>query len=140
MPDPSAATPGGGYAPPAAVPVVQSAGMEQNLASALCYLFGWITGVVFLVLDPYNKDKTIRFHAFQSIFFNIALIPVYIVLGIFSFVLSMIPGIRYLTLLLWPLIGLAFLGMWLFLMYKAYNKEKFLLPLIGPLAEKQANS
>jgi uncharacterized membrane protein len=141
MPDPAAATPGGGYAPPAATPVVQSAGMEQNLASALCYLVGWITGVVFLVLEPYNKDKTIRFHAFQSIFFSIATIPIYIVVGIFSFILHYIPVIGALiTILLYAVLGFGFFGLWLFLMYKAYNKEKFMLPIIGALAEKQANA
>jgi len=48
MPDP--ATPGGGYAPPPAAPVAQAGGLEENVASALCYFFGWLTGVLFLVL------------------------------------------------------------------------------------------
>src|ERR1700679_1592528 len=76
MPDPGQG--GGTYVPPPAAPIVQSAGMEENVASALCYALGWITGVLFLVLEPYNKNRTVRFHAFQSIFFNIAIIPLYI--------------------------------------------------------------
>jgi len=122
-------------------PAVQSAGMEENMASALCYLLGWLSGVLFLVLEPYNKNRTVRFHAFQSIFFNVAIIPVYIIVGIFSFILHYIPVLgALLVVLIYALLGFGFFGMWLFLMYKAYNKEKFVLPLIGPLAEKQAGA
>jgi uncharacterized membrane protein len=113
--------------------------MEENLVSALCYLVGWITGVIFLVLAPYNQNRTIRFHAFQSIFLNVAIIPVWIALGIISVILRFIPVLGVMvTMLIWPLFGLGYLCLWIFLMYKAYNKEKFVLPLIGPLAEKQA--
>jgi uncharacterized membrane protein len=112
--------------------------MADNLASALCYLFGLITGILFLVLEPYNKNKTIRFHAFQSIFFNVALIAVDIALTIVFSILFRIPGLGFLALVIWPVFGLAILGVWLFLMYKAYNNQKFVLPIIGPLAEKQA--
>jgi len=132
------ATAQGTYAPPPAAPV-QSTGMTDNLASALCYLAGWITGVLFLVLDPYNKNKTVRFHAFQSIFLNIAFIPIWIAVVILSFVLAFIPVIGHLIiLLLYPVMGIGFFILWLLLMYKAYNNEKLVLPIIGPLAEKQA--
>src|SRR5580700_9822889 len=128
-PLPEAAQAGGYAPPPPAVAVVQSAGMEENLASALCYLFGWITGVLFLVLTPYNQNKTIRFHAFQSIFWNIAIIPVYIVVGIFTVIFSHVPVIGAIVdLLIYAVLGLGIFGLWLFLMYKAYNKEKFMLP------------
>jgi uncharacterized membrane protein len=139
MPDP--ASPGGGYAPPPAAPVAQSAGMEENVASALCYLLTWLTGILFLVLEPYNKNRTIRFHAFQSIFFVVALIPLWIVFTMLSFVMHYIPVLGALVmLLLWCLLGFGSFCMWLFLMYKAYNKEKFMIPFIGPLAEKQAGA
>ena len=139
MPEPAG---GGGYAPPPpAVAVVQSAGMEENLASALCYAFSWITGVVFLVLAPYNQNKTIRFHAFQSIFLAIAIIPVYIVIGILSFILGHVPVLGpIVVMLVYAFLGLGMFCLWLFLMYKAYNKEKLVLPIIGPLAEKQAGA
>jgi uncharacterized membrane protein len=143
-PLPEAAAPvGGGYAPPppAAVPATQSAGMEDNMASALCYLAGWLTGVIFLVLAPYNQNKTVRFHAFQSIFLNVAMIPLWIIFTILSFVMHYIPVLGALImLLLWVVFGFGFFALWLFLMYKAYNREKFVLPLIGPLAEKQAGA
>jgi uncharacterized membrane protein len=143
MPAPVHADPvPGGYAPPPpATPVVQSAGMEENVASALCYLVGWVTGVLFLVLEPYKNNRTVRFHAFQSIFFNIAIIPLYIVVGIFSFILHYIPVIGpLLIMVIYMVLGLGLFGMWIFLMYKAYNKEKFVIPFIGPLAEKQAGA
>jgi uncharacterized membrane protein len=140
MPAPGA-TPGGGYTPPPAAPVAQSAGMEENMASALCYLLGWLTGVLFLVLEPYNKNRTIRFHAFQSIFFNVGAFALWIVVFILTTILHFIPVLgTILALLIYCVMGFGFFGLWLFLMYKAYNKEKFLLPVIGPLAEKQANA
>ena len=123
--------------PPPAAPV-QSAGMTNNMAAALCYLAGLITGILFLVLEPYNKDKTIRFHAFQSIFFNVAVIIFDILVSIVVRILFEVPFLGWLAVLVWPLIGLCFFLVWLFLMYKAYNGEKFKLPIIGDLAEKQA--
>jgi uncharacterized membrane protein len=129
------ATPG---ATPHPMAPVQSAGMGDNLAGALCYFLGLLTGILFLVLEPYNKNKTIRFHAFQSIFFNVALIGVDIVLIIVGTILSHITFLGFILVLVWPLFSLVILGLWLFLMYKAYNNEKFKLPIIGDLAEKQA--
>ncbi len=123
-------------APPAAQ--LQSSGMTNNVASALCYLLGLLTGILFLVLEPYNKDKTIRFHAFQSIFFHVALIAVGIVFSILASIIVHIPFFGWLVILLWPIFGLACFALWVFLMYKAYNNEKFKLPIIGDLAEKQA--
>jgi uncharacterized membrane protein len=122
---------GGTYAPPPAAPVaVASAGMEENVASALCYALGILTAILFLVLEPYNKMRTVRFHAFQSLFLGIAAFAIFIVL---------IPVLGWiLSILLHLAFGFGFFALWLFLMYKAYNKEKFVLPIIGPLAEKQA--
>ena len=112
--------------------------MADNLAAALCYVLGLLTGILFLVLEPYNKNKLIRFHAFQSIFLNLALVVVDIGLTIVFSILLRIPGLGFLAIIIWPVFGLGMLGLWLFMMYKAYNNEKFVLPIIGPLAEKQA--
>jgi len=108
------------------------------MACALCYLLGVLTGVLFLVLEPYNKNRTIRFHAFQSIFVWLAMVVVWIAFAIVSSIIAMVPFIGWLTVLLWPIFGLAFFALWLVLMYKAYNRERWVLPVIGPLAEKQA--
>ncbi|HJY07096.1 MAG TPA: hypothetical protein VJ323_12335 [Bryobacteraceae bacterium] len=114
--------------------------MSQNTASALCYLVGLVTGIIFLVLDPYNKNKTVRFHAFQSIFFHVGIIVVMIGLGILGSILSLIThGLAgLLTVFLWPLLMLACFALWLYLMWAAYNNKMVVLPIVGPLAQKQA--
>lgn len=114
-------------------------GLTDNLASALCYLVGVITGILFLVLEPYNRNRTIRFHAFQSIFFWIAAMVSWIVLLIVGVVLHLIPIIgSIISLLLWMALSIGVLVVWLMLMFKAYNNQKWVLPVIGPMAEKQA--
>src|SRR4051794_28351354 len=69
----SAATGGGSsYPPPPSTPLA-APGLSDNVAGALCYLCGFITGIIFLVLAPYNRNRLVRFHAFQSIFANVAI-------------------------------------------------------------------
>ncbi len=123
--------------PPPAPPAAQ-AGLEENLASALCYLLGLLTGVLFLVLEPYNKNKTVRFHAFQAIFLHVggiaAFIGIAIVTGIFHFVPFL--GTIF-AAILYPALSLGFFVLWLALMYKAYSRERWVLPVIGEFAEKQ---
>jgi uncharacterized membrane protein len=141
---PLAAAGGGGAAPtPGATPQpaspVQSSGMTDNVAAALCYALTFLTGILFLVLEPYNKNKLIRFHAFQAIFFGVAVVLISIVGSILTSVFYSVPMIGTLFAILFhTLLSLVFLLVWLFLMYKAYNNEKFMLPILGPLAEKQA--
>lgn len=106
------------------------------MASALCYLLWVVGGVLFLVLKPYSQNKTIRFHAFQAIFFWVAAIVVWIVVGIVSNVLSFMGD--WFVNALRDLAGLAIFIVWLMLMFKAYNQERWVLPVIGPMAEKQA--
>jgi uncharacterized membrane protein len=117
-----------------------SSGMSNNVAGLLCYVVGWITGLIFLLIDPYKNDKFVRFHAFQSIFFNIALIGVYIAVFFISIVLGFITkGLS--IIIMGPLMLLVWLGVlitWIFLMIKAYNNQTFKLPIIGDLAAKQA--
>lgn len=126
-----------GYAPPATP--MQASGMADNVASALCYLFGLFTGILFLVLEPYNKNKLIRFHAFQSIFMHLALFVVFFALSIFFGIMIHIPVLGALVgMALWPICGFGAMCLWIMLMYKAYNNQKWVLPIIGPLAEKQA--
>jgi uncharacterized membrane protein len=127
-----------GAAPAGAVPV-SAGGLDENIASALCYLAGLITGVLFLVLAPYNQNRTIRFHAFQSIFFHVGVIIIWMALFIVMMIFRQVPFVGALISLLFSMVfGLGVFCCWLFLMYKAYNREKFILPVIGPLAEKQA--
>jgi uncharacterized membrane protein len=128
--------------PPRTVPSVAApAGLDESVAAALCYLVGVLTGILFLVLDPYNRNPVIRFHAFQSIFVWAAAMAIGMALSMFSYPISAIPFIGWLIdILLWLAFSLGVLVLWLFLMYKAYNKERVVLPVIGVWAEKQAKS
>jgi len=103
--------------------------LTDNAAAALCYLFGVFTGVLFLVWAPYSQNKNIRFHAYQSILLMAAWIGIHILLSFFPW------SVRY---PLGSLLQVAGLLLWLFMMWKAYNNEKIVLPVIGPVAEKQA--
>jgi uncharacterized membrane protein len=116
-------------------------GLEENVAAALCYLVGVLTGILFLVLEPYNRNPVVRFHAFQSIFAWIAAMVIGMALSMFSYPIAALPFIGWLIdILLWLAFSLGVLVLWLFLMYKAYNKERLVLPVIGVWAEKQAQS
>jgi uncharacterized membrane protein len=116
-----------------------TAGVASNVAAALSYLLGLVTGIVFLVIEPYRRDPFVRFHAIQSICFSVVVMVFWMIwnrvlwAGLYSFgflwsVLSLVSN----------LIGLAILGCWLFLMYKAYKNERYLIPYIGEFALKQA--
>ena len=122
-----------GYAPPAA-----GLGMEENLASALCYIP--IVGLIFLLIEPYNKNKTIRFHAFQSLFYCLAWIVVSNGVGIlFAIMYAVLPyGVWAILRLLSTVINLALLVGWILMAVKAYQRDRFMMPIIGPLAAKQA--
>jgi uncharacterized membrane protein len=127
-----------GYAAPPQAGV-QAGGLTDNMACALCYVLGLLTGVLFLVLAPYNQNRLIRFHAFQSIFVHLAMIATMIALVVLTGILHLIPFVGVMiSFVLYPLVGLGFFALWLVLMYKAYNNERWVLPVIGPLAEKQA--
>ncbi|HXS76136.1 MAG TPA: hypothetical protein VN753_08165 [Terracidiphilus sp.] len=114
--------------------------MEPNAAGALTYFAGLITGIIFLLIDPFKSDRFVRFHAFQSIFFNVAWIGLWIAWMIVGLVLGAITkGLFFLIEM--PINLLLMAGgfcLWAFLMYSAYQKKTFKLPVIGALAAKQA--
>lgn len=125
----------GGAAAPSMAAQGQVGGLTENVAGALAYVT-LIPSILFLILEPYNKNRFVRFHSFQNIFFAIAWFALWIVLGIFGH----IPLLGWASVLLWPLIGLAGFILWLVLIFKAYSGQKFKLPVIGDMAEKQANT
>jgi uncharacterized membrane protein len=128
----------GGAVTATAVPA--ASGLQPNIAGALTYLAGFITGIIFLVIDPFKADRFVRFHAFQSIFFNVAWVGFWIVWTIAGMVLGAITkGLFFLIEL--PVNLLLMVGgfcLWAFLMYSASQGKIFRLPIIGAIAAKQA--
>ncbi|MFY9529109.1 MAG: hypothetical protein WAR24_09365, partial [Candidatus Acidiferrales bacterium] len=122
-----------------ATPAVTASDMTSNTAAALAYILGALTGVLFLVLDPYKNDRFVRFHALQSIFFSVACIAFWIVWSIvWGILISVTAGWGALVDL--PLILLVSLGIfayWIFLMYQAYSHRLYKIPYIGDMAAKQ---
>lgn len=112
--------------------------MADNVAGALCYVLGLITGIIFLVMAPYNQNKAIRFHAFQSIFLNVAVIGVDILFGIVFSIMVRISGIFFLGGIFWPIFGLCCFILWLVLIIQTYQGKTIVLPVIGRLAQQQA--
>ena len=92
-----------------------------------------VPAIIFLVIEPYNRNRFIRFHAFQSIFFCIAWTILWVAL-------SFTAAIPFLGLLLWPLVGLGGLVLWVLMLMKAYSGQMWKLPVIGDIAEKQADA
>ena len=132
-----AAAPAGEAPLPSAAPAATA--MADNVAGLLCYPLGFITGVIFLALAPYNQSKFVRFHAFQSIFLSVAWLGVWIIERFIDHVLLLISWHLVAAIdLLWALVGLAFLLLVVLLMVKAYQNQRWKLPVIGDFAEKQA--
>ena len=102
-------------------------GLEPNIAGLLCYVLGWLTGLIFFLIE--EKDEFVRFHAMQSI----------IVFGAIT-VVSIVFGILFIVPFLGPILGgflwVASVALWIILMVKAYQGERFKLPIAGDLAEK----
>lgn len=121
-------------------PAAAASGLQSNVAGALTYLAGIITAVIFLVIDPYKSDRFVRFHAFQSLFFNIAWIALWIVWTIIGVLLGTVTkGLFFIIQV--PIDILLMVGgivLWVFLMYSAYQRKMTKLPVLGELAAKQA--
>ena len=106
-----------------------SMGLEENIAGLLCYVLGWITGIVFLVLE--KENKFVRFHAMQSI---ATFLPLSVIAWVIGWIFVWIPFIGWAnSTLIWILA----LILWLILMFKAYQGEMYKLPIVGDFAEKQ---
>jgi uncharacterized membrane protein len=103
--------------------------IDDNIANALCYLLLGVTGTLMLFLDPYRHNHRVRFHAFQAILVNLVIILVWLAISLLG---------KHLAMLLSPVFTLGALVLWLVLIWTAWQNERIVLPLIGPLAEKQA--
>ena len=101
-----------------------STGLQENVAGLLCYVLGWITGLVFILIE--RENKFVRFHAMQSII-------VFGVLNIIGIVFGWIPWLGW---VIGSLVGLFGFVLWIVLMVKAYQGVMYKLPVAGDLAEK----
>ena len=120
-------------------PAPKTPPLSNELVGALCYLVGIISGVLFLLLAPYNQNREVRFHAFQSIFLSIAWILVGSIWAALSTILGELPlmgGLLAGTVAV--VLGWGFVILWLLLVIQTYRGQKMVLPIIGPLAQKQA--
>lgn len=125
-------------APAASAAGSQSGGLAQNVAGLLAYVT-IIPPILFLVMEPYNKNKFVRFHAFQSLFFYVAMVVLSIGLAILGIILGFIPVVGLvIDMLLWVALWLAIVITWIILLVKAYGNVEFKLPVIGKLAAQQA--
>jgi len=122
-----------------------SMNLEENVAGLLCYLVVWITGIIFYFVE--KENKTVRFHAMQSI---LTFLPLTIIGGVVGWIGApkvawgpgywagtVDPGIPALVWLSW-IINLITFVLWIILMVKAYQGEKFKLPIVGDIAEQKA--
>jgi uncharacterized membrane protein len=102
-----------------------SLGLSENVEALLCYLLIWVTGIIFLILEKENKN--IKFHAMQSL---VTFLP----LNIAFYIIALIPIIGPVISVL---IAILMVILWVILMYKAFNREMYKLPIAGDIAEKQ---
>jgi uncharacterized membrane protein len=120
-----------------------SMNLEENIASMLCYIGAWITGIIFIAME--KENKTVRFHAWQSF---LTFLPLTIVAPIIGWIGApkwtggwyygnFDPGITALIWLSW-IIYLMIFVLWLIFIIMAVQNKKFKLPIIGNIAEKQA--
>ena len=133
----------GGSTPPAPAP--SGGGLTDNVAALLCYLpvgpVPLIASIVFLVVEPYKNSKFVRFHAFQSLFFQAALFVTMIALVILGVILGAVFAPLLLIIFpLWMLVGLGALVLFIIMMIKANSGQTYKIPVIGEFAAKQAGA
>lgn len=108
----------------------QGSGLAPNVAGALAYVLSPISGILFFVID--KESRFVRFHAAQSIGFGVAMFVLWIAVTILSTVLAFIPFVGWMigSLLSLALAAASF-GLWLYLMYQAYQGQEWEVPVLG---------
>lgn len=109
-----------------------SLGLAENVEGALCYSFGFVTGIIFLFLE--DENKFIKFHAIQSIIVFLPLFIIYIAITFFPMI-GMIMSMMYWPIVI-PIFSIVIIIFWLIMMYKAFIGERYKLPIAGDFAEK----
>lgn len=102
-----------------------SLGITENLEALLCYALGWITGLIFLLVEKDNAF--VRFHALQSL----------VTFGVLHVAAMVIVIIPFLGVLISMLISIGAFILWIVMMIKAYKGERYKLPVVGDFVEKQ---
>jgi uncharacterized membrane protein len=129
--------------PPPVQTTKSSTGLDENVAALLSYIFGWVSGLIFFLIE--KDSRLVRFHAMQSILLNIVAlvlgVGLWIVWGVLAIVVGQISGAlaSIISLLLGLLIFafyIALLAGVILCLVKAYQKQYFKLPVIGNFAEK----
>lgn len=108
-------------------------GLDPNVSGLLCYICGWLSGLIFLLIEKDNK--TVKYHAWQSIFLSVASLVYFIA----TFILAFIPFVGIVIGLLNILVSLGLFVVYVICAVKAFQGSRLHLPFIGDLAEKQAN-
>jgi uncharacterized membrane protein len=137
MSTPSAPPPAEGPVPPSAqsaagAAVGTSTGLDPKVAGLLTYLFGWVTGLIFFLIEKEHRE--VRFHAAQSILVSLTFIGIYLALS----VVAMIPVIGLLALLGYAAVGLGGFVLWVYLLIQGYNLNHVRLPVLGAMADEWA--
>jgi len=129
--------------PPPVQTTKSSTGLDENVAALLSYIFGWVSGLIFFLIE--KDSRLVRFHAMQSILLNVVAIilgiGLWIVWGVVTLILSQVSDVlaSLVGIVLWLLIVAFYLAMLLAVilcLVKAYQKQYFKLPVIGNFAEK----
>jgi uncharacterized membrane protein len=134
---PSAPPPAEGSVPPTAqsasgTAAGTSTGLDPKVAGLLTYLFGWVTGLIFFLLE--KEHRQVRFHAAQSILVSLTFIGIYLALS----VVAMVPVIGLLALLGYAAVGLGGFVLWVYLLIQGYNLNHVRLPVLGAMADEWA--
>lgn len=129
----------GGAAQPRVTSGLELPGIAFNVAGLLSYLLWPVAGVFFLLVGPYNRNRFVRFHAFQALFLGLAAFVVAVALQIMTSILALIPILGWIAdVLIWIAYGITIMILGVMLMYKAYNGEQYSVAVIGNLARQQS--
>jgi uncharacterized membrane protein len=129
--------------PPPVQTTKSSTGLDENVAALLSYIFGWVSGLIFFLIE--KDSRLVRFHAMQSILLNVSIGVLAFVLWIVVFILVIIASqladalgaiISILATLLWLVLLVGILIAWILCLVKAYQGQYFKLPILGNFAEK----
>ena len=129
--------------PPPVQTTKSSTGLDENIAALLSYIFGWLGGLIFFLME--KDSRLVRFHAMQSILLNVlagvVAVVIWIVWMVFFFVGAAIGDligglISLVSTLLWLVFFVALVAAWIMCLVKAYQFQYWKLPIIGNFAEK----